>query len=184
MNLFCPWSRSMTEQARKPRSYASSKLYLTDRLTRVKCRAFSAATNLVVENTWTNHPRSLITFAVVNAIMWTIPKIGWLVNRCGHSLCTWYLFLSQGNEHCPWWNRLELFQNENSSWKCRFRSQASWTKKYQKWYTIDALGVIFAICSNFDSFNVPEIISKYLQNISKFLNISQNISKYIKNISN
>ena len=38
-------------------------------------------------------------------------------------------------------------------------------KKYQKWYTIDALGVIFAICSNFDSFNTSEIISKYLKNV-------------------
>ena len=46
----------------------------------------------------------------------------------------------------------------------------------QKWYTIDALGVIFAICSNFDSFNNSEIISKYLLNISKYL---ENFSKYL-----
>ena len=46
-------------------------------------------------------------------------------------------------------------------------------KNYQNWYTIDALGLNFAIYRNFDNFNTSEIISNYLKNNSNHLKISQ-----------
>ena len=67
------------------------------------------------------------------------------------------------------WNKRGFIWEKSSS-VCSLLPLETFYKKYQKWYTIDALGVIFAICSNFEQFYTSEKITYYLyksRNISK-----------------
>ena len=66
------------EQARKPRSYASSKLWLTRSLTGVKCRATSVAKN---------HP------VYYHIVLLTFPALSvWLLHELGDLLSVFYIF--------------------------------------------------------------------------------------------
>ena len=110
-------------------SYNSSKLHVTDRLTRVKCKLQTCGGKYLNKSPpLPHHFRSCQCYYVDNPWNWVATKIEWIHPLRIMISKTWYLFLSQHKEHCPWWSRLELFRNESSSWRCHPGNQASWTK--------------------------------------------------------